>query len=588
MLRSRFLVAASALVGLSLLVSGCSDGEAGLAGEDGGKGADKNNGSGGGNNGSGGGNNGSGGGNNGSGGGNNGSGGGNNGLGGEGGDNGGTGEETCGGEEPVDLETDPLHCGECDNACLPGRGCAEGVCEPGEWSAITRLDNLPGSASEVKVEMDSQGNAIAVWLQKDSEQSSAPSSVYAARYDVEAKTWSAPVLLEQSDENAGFVELAVGPSGRAVAIWIQKDATEQSIFAAVFDEESKAWGAAAPVENANTVARHPHVAVNEKGEAVAVWAQVQAPDSYKAVARRLDADSQSWVGSPTVLPLEADVPEGIAETPRVVLDKEGNAVVVWVNPVGTGTPGPNATVTRSVLASNYDREEDSWSAAQILQKEGASADAAYSPRLAINSKGDAVVVWRQHVKRALSNTRFDVVGSFYSRNSTPNWTEARNFDANLESHAYTMDVALDDSGVATAIWAEWPFVTNSSFVEVLASRLSAEDSAPSIQSIDLGAGLLPRIVLNAAGDAFAVWKTRDDLKRLFYFAENRGEDWTVTKDLGSEDEVSLPGGNAVAFPADGPEIAVSPEGRIVVVWTSKDFPDDENENSFRVEARVFQ
>lgn len=587
MLRSRFLVAASALVGLSLLVSGCSDGEAGLAGEDGGKGADKNNGSGGGNNGSGGGNNGSGGGNNGSGGGNNGSGGGNNGLGGEGGDNGGTGEETCGGEDPIDLQTDPLHCGECDNACLPGRGCAEGVCEPGEWSAITRLDNLPGSASEVRVGMDSQGNAIAVWLQKDSEQSSAPASVYAARYDVEAQTWSAPVSLEQSDENAGFVELAVGPSGRAVAIWLQKDATEQSIFAAVFDEESKAWGAAAPVENADTVARHPHVAVNEKGEAVAVWAQIQTPGSYMTFARRLDADSQSWVGSPTVLPLQTSFEEGpglgAAEVPRVALDPEGNAVAVWVQPVGNHG---SAAGVRQILASNYKKESDSWSVAQILQKPG--ADAGYVPRLSMNSKGEAVVVWRQQVPNSGQYQRYDIMGSLFSSDESASWTEAFNFDANIESHAYLPDVAMSESGEAIAVWAEWPFETSTSY-EVYVSRVSADKLTPSIHLLDAGRGSLPRVVVNLNGDGLISWKDRDGSVRFPTIAQGQGESWSVQKKFWGDRDATLPSGFLTIFPADGPEVAVSQRGGVVVLWASKELPEEAGtSNPFRVEARVFQ
>lgn len=584
MLRSRFLVAASALVGLSLLVSGCSDGEAGLAGEDGGKGADKNNGSGGGNNGSGGGNNGSGGGNNGSGGGNNGSGGGNNGLGGEGGDNGGTGEETCGGEEPVDLETDPLHCGECDNACLPGRGCAEGVCEPGEWSAITRLDNLPGSASEVKVGMDSQGNAIAVWLQEDG----TARSVYAARYDVEAKTWSAPELLEQSSENAGFVELAVGPSGRAVAIWQQKDAVEYSIFAAVFDEESKAWGAAAPVENANTVARHPHVAVNAKGEAVAIWAQIQEPNSYMTFARRLDADSQSWVGSPTVLPLQTSFEEGpglgAAEAPRVALDPEGNAVAVWVQPVGNHGSAAGA---RQILASNYKKESDSWSVAQILQKPG--ADAGSFPRVAMNSKGEAVVVWRQRMPGSGTNVRFDIMGSFLSSSSSSTWESAVNFDANIESHAYHPDVTLSESGVATTVWVEWPYETNPSLVEVFASRLSQTDQSPSIQLLSAGAGLLPRVAVSRSVDATVFWKNYVNGKYFPYGAQRKEEAWVDLGNFLDEKEASLPAGYAVDFPSDGPEVAISSRGVSVVVWTSKALPEEAGTtNPFQVEARVFQ
>jgi hypothetical protein len=36
--------------------------------------------------------------------------------------------ETCGGDACVDLETDPQHCGTCDNACPPGVSCSAGSC----------------------------------------------------------------------------------------------------------------------------------------------------------------------------------------------------------------------------------------------------------------------------------------------------------------------------------------------------------------------------------------------------------------------------------------------------------------------------
>lgn len=123
--------------------------------------------------------------------------------------------------------------------------------------------------------------------------------------------------------------------------------------------------------------RSPDVAMDPRGNAAAVWSQLDPP--YSIWANYYDADLQRWQ---TAQLLEHD-DAGDAVEPRVAMDAAGNAVAVWQQFDGT---------RNHVWASSYEPGAG-WDAP--VQLDEGDTGGAFAPQIAMNAGGAAIVVWEQ-------------------------------------------------------------------------------------------------------------------------------------------------------------------------------------------------
>ena len=105
----------------------------------------------------------------------------------------------------------------------------------GSWNAavmvtpsINRLITFP------KVGVDSSGNAVAIWREDDG---GTPffDVIEEAQYTKSTTTWSTPTTISVTGEDSDEQQLAVHPSGNAVAVWIRSDGSNSCIQAATFN-----------------------------------------------------------------------------------------------------------------------------------------------------------------------------------------------------------------------------------------------------------------------------------------------------------------------------------------------------------------
>jgi hypothetical protein len=176
--------------------------------------------------------------------------------------------------------------------------------------------------------MDGTGNAIAVWRQ-----SAGPSDLWGRRYVV-GFGWETggPQLVETDDENSiiNICDVAMGGAGHAIVVWLQTDGTRSNVWARRY--VAGEWEAGGPqlLEIDNTGdALNPKVAMDEKGNAIAVWSQHDGT-RYNIWARRY-SPGWDWGASPELI--ETD--DGNAGSPQIAMDAAGNAIAVWLQSDGT-------------------------------------------------------------------------------------------------------------------------------------------------------------------------------------------------------------------------------------------------------------
>jgi hypothetical protein len=168
------------------------------------------------------------------------------------------------------------------------------------------------------VALDPNGNAVAVWSQRDGERI----KIWANRFTSGAG-WGAAERIEGDDTDGSFEpQVAFDPNGNAVAVWPRLDGTRADIWANRFSPTA-GWDAAERIESDAGNGFAPDVALDPNGDAVAVWSQRDGV-SDSIWANRFTR-SAGWGAAERIQSDDA----GSAFAPDVALDPNGNAVAVW-------------------------------------------------------------------------------------------------------------------------------------------------------------------------------------------------------------------------------------------------------------------
>ena len=139
---------------------------------------------------------------------------------------------------------------------------------PPRWLPPRDLSAKGADSVIPDVAVDSKGTAIVAWAQ-------ANDSSWTIE-EVERPPggpWSAPKTLSVPADIVASPQLAIG-GGTVVVVWNHYDGKNLIVQAASRDAKTRAWSAPASLSTPGRDAQAPRIAVNSRGDAVAVWASV--------------------------------------------------------------------------------------------------------------------------------------------------------------------------------------------------------------------------------------------------------------------------------------------------------------------------
>jgi hypothetical protein len=352
------------------------------------------------------------------------------------------------------------------------------------WRAPEQLD-LPAAGpvgrplDHPRVAMDARGNAVAAWaqfFQRD--------NVY-ANQATPAGSWGIFSTRLDDDDGDGRLPSDSGPQvsmnadGVAVVVWVQVDSLEQDVWAARATPGTQ-WEPADRIEvNDSTQASGPQVAVDADGNAIAVWAMVDGGMSHIWFNRY--ASGEGW--GTDASPIESNS-AGDAEAPQVGVDAEGNAIAVWSQFDGE----------KYDIWSNRYTSGVGWdSTPQRIDSENGGD--AVDPDIAVLPEGRAFAVWSQ-----FDGNDDDIWSNRYTGTR---WGTAQRIEENDEGSAVAPRVAVDSDGTAVAVWRQFGAAGNG----VWANSSSRDGNWGNAGPIDTGDGPVgnPRVAMTPNGDAVAVW-----------------------------------------------------------------------------------
>lgn len=267
------------------------------------------------------------------------------------------------------------------NRFVPGRG----------WDrpSLLRMED-DGEVFDPRLAMNSQGDAMVVWQHS----SATRNAVWSARYSAEAGGWGRPTIASSHNvSDASAPRVAMDAAGNAMVAWRQFDGVGTSIWVNLC-EAGHSWGVADAigVEQAGT-AFDPQITMNAAGNAIVMW--TQSGRQHSRIYACHYVMGMGW-GRTTRIGAHND---NTALSPQVAMDQRGNAIAVWDERDGKRF---------KVFASRYVAGGVWGKPTRVDRRSTSDAGDAFDPKVAMDAQGNAVVVWQQviGVRRGIWSNRY--------------------------------------------------------------------------------------------------------------------------------------------------------------------------------------
>lgn len=300
----------------------------------------------------------------------------------------------------------------------------------GAWAQPGDVSDSISAAGWPMLAIDAVSEAVAVWTAFDNGDVLVQGAVRSADGE-----WSEPDDLSPAGQDVTPLEapgVAIDAAGDAIAVW-KLESSNDIVQAAVRPASQENWAAPDDLSGAGQDAGEPDVAIDEAGEAVAVWTRLDGTNAIQAAVRPASGD---WADPDDL----SDASQNAGE-PDVAMDEAGEAVAVW-----TRSNGTNDIIQGAVRPADGD-----WADPDDLSASGRNGT---SPVVAMNVAVGAVAMWDRS-----DGADLRVQGTV--RPPGGEWPKPDTLSAAGEDAGFA-EVALDAAGNAIAVFGrsgdDGPFV----------------------------------------------------------------------------------------------------------------------------------
>jgi len=358
--------------------------------------------------------------------------------------------------------------------------------------------------------------------------------------------WQLPATdLSAIDEDAGLPQVVVNDTGNAIAIWRRHDGSNWVVQTKKYDKATDAWSTVTNLSETGFDALYPQVAINNAGDAIAVWYRFFSGTKRNIQTKYYYKASDSWFAPATGIDISEAGKDALE--PQVVIDGAGDAIAVWKIVSGFNF---------IIRTKYYVKSSNSWSIPATGIDLSSTGMSLHNPWVAINSDGNAIAIWRKSGGGGFVRTKnYDKASKSWSTPST-------GIDL-ITGATNDPNVAMNSAGEAIAIWRKT--ISGKQVVQTKhydKDSKSWPDSEKALSPTDLNA-YDPQIAMNDAGDAFAAWRIGDSLQTKNY-----------DKDTDSWLEPSTGTNIITGVSFYDPQVAMNNSGNAVAAWVNYDGPDE--------------
>ncbi|MCA1656146.1 MAG: hypothetical protein LC713_00230 [Actinobacteria bacterium] len=416
------------------------------------------------------------------------------------------------------------------------------------WLAPVSL-SVAGSSGRPRVALDPAGDAVVVFEHFRGGRTPAPRATVQAVVRPAGGGFSAPLDVSlPSEDIALFPDVAIDQAGDAIAVWQRSDG--DSIIQAAVRPAGGHFSAPVDLSAPGHDSRAPHVVINAAGDAIVVW-EASTPNgesqSVEAVVRPAHGNFS--------VPVRLSAPGGALYGEDAALDANGHALVVWGRaPERHGFSQGNETI---IQASTRPAGGSFSTPVDLTTRSRSAIDA--GPVVALDPAGEAIVAW-DHRTGYFAQTIQAAVRPAGGSFSAPVVLSGR------REQSFDPTVAFDAAGDALALWGHADRLRRTRVNMQVALRpagggfsrpvdLSELARDPRLSFTDTDPAT--RLAVDAAGDAVAVSKRYDRRGEAVVAAIRRaGQPFAAPQRLsrlGRDDTLD-------------PDVAIDGAGNAVAVW----------------------
>ena len=384
----------------------------------------------------------------------------------------------------------------------------------GVWSYPTSLSDSISphgqDASVPRVAMDNNGNAIIVWTQSDG------TNIQIFKSEYRNAVWIHPASISDNispdGQDADSPQAAMDNSGNAIIVWHQYDGTDLKIFKSeyrggIWTHPTGLTDSISPEGSADgNAAVYAQVAMDNNGNAIIVWQQAESGSPYKIF--KSEYRGGVWTHPSSAADSIGPNPAGGgAGYPQVVMDKNGNAIIVWYQHDGTNM---------QIFKSEY--RGAVWThPINLADNISPDGSLAFDPQVAMDNNGNAIIVWVQS-----DGANYQIFKSEYHSNV---WTQPINLADNISpdgQDAYSARVAMDNNGNVIIIWYQYDGVNYKNFKSEYRSGAWTHPANLSDSISFTGYNTSSsQIAINNQGNAIVVWSLHDGTSFKIFKSEYR-------------------------------------------------------------------
>lgn len=366
------------------------------------------------------------------------------------------------------------------------------------WGAATLIAATPTLDGGLpQVVMDTNGNATAVWQQRDTGANGGRSNIFASRY-VAGTGWGLAGAIETNGSTAGddqLPKIAIDSNGNVIAVWELMRFGSTTVWTNRY-AVGTGWGTASQIGtgNLNIVNVNVQIAMDAAGNGFAVWTQYIG--NVPTIWSNRFTVGTGW-GAATLI---SDSTMN-SRDPKIAADVNGNAIAVWGQ--------FNLTTSADDIFANRYVAGAGWGTATAIQTDSVG-DSDYRPKIAFDATGNAMVVWYKMVNFGTSS----IWANRYVAGS--GWGTETLIETDNAGAAANVSIGMDSSGNAVAVWQQ---ADANGFTEIYSNRYAVGTGWGTVALVEpgnkrTGRATLPQIAVNANGKALAVWQ-RDNGSDLF-------------------------------------------------------------------------
>ena len=399
-------------------------------------------------------------------------------------------------------------------------------------------------AADIDVAIDRTGVGLVAWTE-----------LLNGSYQLKARRLSGADMSTKLSTagDAAAPHLAVDATGNALAAWTQYSNARHTLWASHYTAAQNLWDSPRMISSASAVAStlKPDLAMDQAGNATLVWQQGDGRSNhFDGWASQYNPNTASW-SQPALVSDGINSAYGL----RVATNVGGQGLIAWKQERGDGSgivSQPTDIWVRAVSTGA------AWGAAVVVNATAGKANTVFvygEIGLAVNSRGDAAVLWSQ---RLLPSLPMVVDAAMYS--PMPGWRDAASIALNSTEDCHQPEVALDDAGNAIAVWQQQTDYGAYGASNRYVAGVGWGTAGHFVDS-KLGDAFSPSLAMDGAGNATVVWYRWSGVNAVDLMTDR------FTPDLGWGDPKLLSQvGTDSAMTHTFPLVAANAVGQTLVAW----------------------